>query len=69
MNRNITAYFFEGLGDSHFRRKICCTTRNKHLNRIGHLTAKKNNYQVVYDTATTSQTLGTFGFMSETTSS
>ncbi|OWY90083.1 hypothetical protein PHMEG_00041951 [Phytophthora megakarya] len=38
-------------------------------NLIGHLAAKHDDYQAVYDTATTSQSLGTFGFVSETTSS
>ncbi|OWZ01240.1 hypothetical protein PHMEG_00027413 [Phytophthora megakarya] len=67
MNRNITAYFFEGLGDSHFRCKSCGMARKQasgtgYSNLIGHLAAKHDVYHAVYDTATASQSLGTLGF-------
>ncbi|OWZ19569.1 hypothetical protein PHMEG_0006168 [Phytophthora megakarya] len=72
MNRNIIAYFVEGLGDNHSRCKTWGMARKQapgtgYSNRIGHLAAKHNAYQAVYDTATISQSIGTFGFVSETT--
>ncbi|OWZ16079.1 hypothetical protein PHMEG_00010184 [Phytophthora megakarya] len=74
INRNITAYFFEGLGDSLFRCKIWGTVRKQtsgtgHSNLIGHFAAKHDDNQAVYDTATTSLSLGTSDFLSETISS
>jgi hypothetical protein len=72
MNKNITAYFYEDVGNGLFRCKLCTTARKQtpgtgYSNLIGHLSSKHDDYQAIYNSASATKSLSDFGFVSETT--